>query len=533
LLDFLLLPFRLLFRIPAALITAPQRLMGMSLPTRAAVLVAIFLVTCVIVAYASFLLRPYSANYAVWLRPLRIGTILVLLVVIPLVVRQALRLWMEGDVSRFPDVDFAWKEGLAALAKSGIDPNSVPLFLVLGARDEVQARALFSASRLGLRVRDVPAGSAALHWFASPDAVYLVSTEACRLSRLSRKASELPLTTSPAVAGPRIDGTLLPGAERSGGGRGERAPSLTGTLQYGAGVDREEPAAALPHLRGTMEIASSMQGGAAGGRSTAAVRLSTAETAKESARLEYVRSLLQHLRQNLCPLNGIMALLSFDVIQRGEEEGKELASALKEDLRTIHETTQLRCSVTAVVVGMEAEPGFSELVRRVGSERAADQRFGKGSRVWSPPIPDLVEAVSANACASFESWVYQLFREKDGLTRPGNTDLYSLLIRIRQALRSRLTDILVESCASASPDRDEPMLFSGCYFAATGETGDQQAFVHSVFRKVEEQQNELAWTRRARQRDHSYRQLAWFGFLISGLLALSLVGMFVVRSLGE
>ena len=64
--DFLLLPFKLLFRIPAMLITAPQRLMGMALPTRVAVFVAIFLVTCTIVAYTSFALQSDAASCAVW-----------------------------------------------------------------------------------------------------------------------------------------------------------------------------------------------------------------------------------------------------------------------------------------------------------------------------------------------------------------------------------------------------------------------------------------------------------------------------------
>ena len=540
--DFLLMPFKIIFRAPAALISAPQRLMGMALPTRVAILVAVFLVTCTIVAYISFVLRADSADYGVWLEPMRILIIIVLLIAIPFVVKQALQLWMEGDVSRFPDIDFAWKEGLTALQRNDIDPLSVPIYLVIGARDEAQSSAVFSASRLGFRVRDVPSGKASLHWYASPDAIYLVCTESCRLSRLSRKADEIGVTDSPRPdGGPNIMGTLMPGADMTNtmvpGGDGGGGPSLTGTMQFGnddAGPGG--PPLGGGALRGTMEVGGTMmpggQVGGGGGRSSS-VELSTGEAAKEQARLEYVCSLLQKLRQNLCPLNGIFALLPFDVIQRGESEGKEIASALKSDLSTIHTVTQLRCSVTALVIGMETEPGFSELVRRVGSERAAEQRFGKGSRAWTPPIPDLVEAVSVNACASFEAWVYQLFREKDGLTRPGNTDLYSLLIKIRQSLRNRLTDILVEGCASDSPDRDEPLLFSGCYFGATGEMSDQQAFVHSVFRKVEEQQNELTWTQHARRQDAFYRQLAWGGFVLSALLGAVLAGMFFLPGGGE
>lgn len=540
-LNFITMPFRILLSAPAAVISAPQRLMGMALPTRVAILVAIFLVTCTIVAYTSFLLRADRPDWGVWVDPQRVIFILILLVVIPFVVQQALRLWMEGDVSRFPDIDFAWKEGLAALQKNDIDPSSVPIFLVVGARDEAQASSVFAASRLGFRVRDLPAGKAALHWYASPDAIYVVCTEACRLGRLSRKAADMPLSSSPRQAGPRIDGTLLagdisktmlPGNDDGGGGGG----GITGTMQLGGddGGGAPPPSSPRADLLGTMQVGAFEAGGGAAAPAAgySSLQLTTGEAAKETARLEYVCSLMMTLRQNLCPMNGILALLPFDVIQLGDSEGKEIAAALKEDLNSIRDTTQLRCSVTTLVVGMETEPGFSELVRRVGADRASDQRFGKGSRAWTPPMPDLVEAVSANACAGFEAWVYQLFREKDGLTRPGNTDLYSLLIKIRQVLRNRLTDILVEGCASATPDRDEPLLFSGCYFAATGETADRQAFVHSVFRKVEEQQNELAWTGGAERQDGFYRQMAWAGFVASGLLAAATAAMFFMQNMG-
>ena len=40
---------------------------------------------------------------------------------------------------------------------------------------------------------------------------------------------------------------------------------------------------------------------------------------------------------------------------------------------------------------------------------------------------------------------------------------------------------------------DHHFLFGGCYFAASGETEDRQAFVTSVFRKMMDQEAELSW----------------------------------------
>ena len=75
----------------------------------------------------------------------------------------------------------------------------------------------------------------------------------------------------------------------------------------------------------------------------------------------------------------------------------------------------------------------------------------------------------------------------------------------------------------------EPLLFSGCYFAATGETEDRQAFVKSVFEKLLEQENELAWTDEAIAENQRYRRLASFSLALSALLAACLIGMAVYK----
>src|ERR1041385_7978288 len=110
LIDFLTLPFRLLFSAPLAVLSAPRRLMGLALAGRVAVLVAIFLVLCTITAYVAFLFSHKRADYRIWFETWRIIVILGLLVAIPLIVHRALKLWLEGDVSQFPDIDYAWKE---------------------------------------------------------------------------------------------------------------------------------------------------------------------------------------------------------------------------------------------------------------------------------------------------------------------------------------------------------------------------------------------------------------------------------------
>ena len=98
--------------------------------------------------------------------------------------------------------------------------------------------------------------------------------------------------------------------------------------------------------------------------------------------------------------------------------------------------------MTVLVHELEKEPGFRELVRRVGVDRARVQRFGKGSDVWTPPTAPRLGAVAKHACGAFEDWSYMLFREHDGLRKPGNSKLFSLLCRVRGDFVQNLERIL-------------------------------------------------------------------------------------------
>jgi hypothetical protein len=98
---------------------------------------------------------------------------------------------------------------------------------------------------------------------------------------------------------------------------------------------------------------------------------------------------------------------------------------------------------------------------------------------------------------------------------------------MRSTLSSVLTEVLVGGFAHdpQSKDLPEPVPLSGCYFAATGETDDQQAFVRGVFEKLVEEQEDVEWTRHAVAADRG-----WKNFAIGATAAAvcSLVGIIVV-----
>jgi hypothetical protein len=485
-------PIRALLYSPGRLFSPVGRLVGVSLPARVAILVAIFLVIFVVTAFVGFYFTKDRASWNYWINPVRVVTITILVVVIPILVYRVLKLWLQGEESLFPDIDYAWKAGLGELKRHQLDVCEVPLFLVLGSAGGEFEKALFDASRLSLRVADFPQGPAALHWYANPNGIYLVCTDAGCLSRLATVAREV---TAQEVAGP------LPAAPRPEGG---------GTMVVGGGMDAGEVTPAVEKKP---------------------IILPHADVAEQARRLEYVCRLLRRTRQPLCPVNGVLTLLPYGVMKRGPREAVGLQRAVESDLQTVRRGLQLRCPITPLVVGMEEEAGFRELVRRIGRDRAMGHRFGKGLGLWNPPSPDRLEALCAHACGAFEDWVYALFRERGSLAKPGNTKLYYLICQIRRTVRKRLANILVGGFGSdpQRAQRDEPLLVGGCYFAATGLSEDRQAFVKSVFDKLPDQQEELEWTQAAVAEDEKYQRLALAGLGIDLLLLLSLAGMFVYQ----
>jgi hypothetical protein len=336
-----------------------------------------------------------------------------------------------------------------------------------------------------------------------------------------------PMPLAPRPAGDALRGTIV---ATPGGAAG----SVTAASAMRQSAQPAQPAGAV-NIRGTMVV-----GGQAGtgeleadGISAAAekkvIKLDQHDSSEQERRLEYLCRLLRRLRQPLCPVNGVLTLLPFSLIGRSVPESNEVQRAVQRDTSTLLSVLKTRCPVTALVAGLEEESGFRELVRRVGRDRAAGQRFGKGFNLWNPPLPERLEATAAHACGAFEDWVYTLFREKGSLAKPGNTSLFALLCKIRHNLQSRLVNILAIGFGrDVEQDRGgEGLLFGGCYFAATGETEDRQAFVKAVLEKLPEQQEELQWTEDALREDGRYQLAARLALGADTLLLLALAAMIV------
>ena len=508
----------------------------MSLPARIAWLMAFALVFGAIVTVIAFY---YTNDHTFPWAKFSLGynlVVVLLIIVIPPVLYITLKLWLEGEISPFPDIDHAWKAGLAELQQHALDLSQTPLFLVLGSSGEIQEKGLFDASGLSLNLREFPKGPAALHWYANADGIYLVCTNVGSLSKtayLGHQAEEED-SARPGPMAPRPSGDALRGTIVAGGPSASLANSAV--VSSAPAPSAAARTSAPSNIRGTMVVGGAAAGendvydaGMAAPKEKHIVRLDPNEANLQERRLEYLCRLIRRARLPLSPLNGVLTLLPFGLIQRSVPESNEVQRAAERDLAVLLRGLLIRCPVTALVAGMEEHNGFQELVRRVGHDRASGQRFGKGFNLSNPPLPERLEALAAHACGAFEDWVYTLFREKGSLSKPGNTRLYSLLCKIRRDLQSRLANILAIAFGH-DPDEDsgeEGLFFGGCYFAATGESEDRQAFVKGVFDKLPEQQEELQWTDRGLDEDRKFQFLSNLCLGIDTLLLIALAVLIV------
>ena len=572
------------------------RIIPVTTPGCATLLTVVFLLSTVITVWVVFWLDPNNVPWRQSFSWWRILGIIALVIAIPLVVHKTITLWLEGTSNTYPDLDYAWRAGMHTLATNELSINSVPLFLITGSSGEAQEKAIMNASGLRLSVEGVPQGPAPIHWYANSEAIYLFCSDSSWTSALASLREEIAMEAaasghsaeSPSAMQSSHDlaGAIMrsqppepePQRPQSQNIRGTlelndfvnpthakppTQPALSnqpskpsqssfrGTLMLGDDASQMvsspttsptnlPPASATPSrvlqqapaTRQTLQSSMPFTGEVNTLSSKKPVLVSHQYSTSCLQELQYLGQLVCRARQPLCAINGVLSLIQFESIHSSQTELEELQRAIRGDLETIRYAFQVRVPVSALVVGLEKERGFRELISRVGKERARSQRFGRRFDMQAVPEKDQLVALATHLCGVFEDWCYTLFREEHALTRPGNTRLYELLSKVRCGWKGRLGEILSGGFGSDTTKRGEESssLFSGCYFAATGDTPDRQAFVRGVVEKMGEEQELIEWTNEALGANKRQNISANLGvFVVLGLLA-SLIVMYFFLS---
>lgn len=293
------------------------RSMGsVSLPTRIAGLVFVFLFFVLLSFAVTFQFSDTSAQWTDYLLDWKIGlTVLGLMIVIPIVSYYVVKIWLEEETSDFPDIDKAWKQGVDELEKQGIPLGSTPLFLVMGNPDERRATNLMRSSGFGFNVSNPAQGPAALHWFANPDAIFIFLTKTSCLSALSdgfkNRTSSHSQFSAPSPQN-------IPGGQTIVAGAGQQSLVNENMAERTMGADEEEDQrfmeapASMAGVGATMDFGQGMAGGqtmAFGAEDAAKAMAASAGGAKQSKsdltdqmeRLKYVCRLINKARRPVSP----------------------------------------------------------------------------------------------------------------------------------------------------------------------------------------------------------------------------------------
>jgi hypothetical protein len=452
-----------------------------------------------------------------WARHIWLPILFVLLYALAVTGWWIYRLLMaEPDAADFPDIDEAWEEALEALDQAGVSLTEVPVFLVLG-RTETPEELFFQAAQLNLVVKGAPVGARhPLHVYASREGVF-ITCAGCSL--LGKQASLLALEGIGEDAG--FGDAPVPGLLDDAGatlrpGRAEqkiiqRVVRMVGTQMNGLQrrALRRESNLPMPSLMA-----------------------SNADVEAITARLAYLCRLIFRDRQPYCPINGLLVLAPLGVTDT-EIDAQQSADLCHRDLSVVRRVLKVRCPMFAMVVDMEQLPGFREFIqRRSVAERA--RRIGQRFPLNPPDLRDqgleekLGEAVQWLGHNVVRDLVYKVFKTDPGTKLDVNHELFLMLDEMRER-KDHLARFIVQGLARAA---DGPLLFGGCYMAATGAERDKdQAFIRGVLARLFESQNFVSWTGQAKAEDARCHTATLGGYAALAVMVVLLVVGFGLKLL--
>ena len=444
---------------------------------------------------------------------------------IPIFVYFFVLFLLKEQPSRYPELDRIWSDALEQSKDKGISISNTPLFLVLGTSTQREVKAIVGSMGIDFPVDIQSSGAPPLTFHACNNAIFLFVNGCNCISRLSatsnisnseKKASTVEGMQRNDVGG-TIDATHL--SEPSFNSEPENFNKTISSEPFSPG--------------GTMLLDESVDMNDLWKPTSTSKILTSQEIVDNDDRLRHVCKLIKKARLPLCPINGIVSALRFELV---ESSGAQLQVAIQKDLAILREEFQVRCPNTVLITGMEEEEGFIEMIKRLPPQQPTENRFGKGSELWVAPEAARLDAIAVHATATFEDWIYMLFQEANALKKKNNARLFMMLCRVRGAFSVSLRAVLAQGFGF--DPRLEPrlayeqFLFGGCYFAATGLLPNQQAFLKSVFAKVMQQEGELEWTPQARRLNSQYQFLANIAALVGTIALIAIAAMLIHKASG-
>ncbi|MEQ1827374.1 MAG: type VI secretion protein IcmF/TssM N-terminal domain-containing protein [Pirellula sp.] len=475
------------------------------------------------------------------------------------------RLWCEQLPARDRTLDKAWQAGIKAISQRGMNLSSVPLFMILGCRDQNTQTNFLLRAGLKLSMEPIPTDpSAPIHWYIAEDRILIgcndVGTFAMAQNRLIlHRTGRLAASASTATTQDIHDSSNLEWEYASADCDvflGDAAPSVEMGLP--SKVNRRASVGETPRSesstfaslelvlpqrssRSSQNVASRNNDAdhfqaqidktelllsqwdepqpnpAAEPMNPVRVRQEACELLS-SSELVHCQSLLEELcrrlrssRMGLAPINGALAWVDAPQLMDCVEYSKQCGHLLGRDLNQLRDELGLMAPISIIMDRMHEITGCSELIRRNGPERAHRLVLGETCDVFQTPERAAVHTICRRAMDGICRSVYGCFRNVNGTNSAGNQRLIQLLIACRGRLSSAIHALVSESVAFR-PDEgvgQNAAILSGVYFAASGDSPIEQGFCAHILDRMTKQEGLLAWSTLRLQNERRLATTAW------------------------
>ena len=453
-----------------------------SVAARIAWIVALFQFVVVVLAAIVVFGMGDRAVLQSWWSPGKALALVLLLMLVPLLVYQAARLWLEHQGGRWPDIAAAWSAAITELSRQQISFTESPLFLVLGSDGGELERALVAELPTPLVVQQSPAGGGPIHVFASRDAIFVCFSGAGQT----------------AVAATAVRSAMADGVR-----------SVTG------------PEAVVDQA-GAAQEADAVEGNGWHAAPSGPPPRSGKQSREAGDRLAFACDQLRQARIPLAAINGVVVLLPLQMDHAADAETASLGQAVGEDLATITRVLGMRAPVTLVAGVLQDDPAIEDLLTRLDpGKRAA--ACGQSFPLGLPPTPEHLHALAFNATGSLNDRLAELLLDPRRITQqPANRHLLALLGRLRLHVSTQIARVLQQAFSrdlhgGVDGRRGVLPLLAGCYVASISGNASRRAYVRGLLDRVSQMQGELDWT------DESLRAEAWAARMARVLFAAAAV----------
>lgn len=412
------------------------------------------------------------------------------------------RLFGIEDTSEFPDIDRAWSEAKAQLARQGLSLQSFPLFLVIGLPEDQERGFLMGAKFPATVTGPSPDTTQPLRIFANAKAAFLFVPGASAIVRQLTEGPRAALGGGSSIATISSPGeigsagsvmTLSPGQMSAAIGGGGSGPSILGAMS-------------------TMAPGQGTPAASHAGPGASVAPLSSEALYETARRLRYVCRLVNSERKPFCGINGMVTVVPS---QWAAEGCPDFSHVVAQDVQVLHDGLEMLFPVACLFSGIESLGGLPELLTRAAEvNRAFSAEVKAGSRfaIGRPIDPEAASWVTKHCVGWFRDWIYSAFKKDPSST--GNAKLYRLLSEISDRRRS-FARLLSNGFGQLIGG--QPVRLLGVYFNGRDPQGRSQVFVKQLLDNILAEQDNVVWSPHRIARDNSMRNWA---YAVYGLIAL-------------